>query len=69
MTLDPERVRKRGYFEPAAVSHLVDEMRGGEFIHLKQVLSLVILERWYRIYMDGEGTFGGRTKDRDGRCW
>jgi asparagine synthase (glutamine-hydrolysing) len=52
MTLDEEQVRKRGYFEPAAVKHLVSEMRGGEFIHLKQVMSLVILELWHMIFID-----------------
>ncbi len=52
MTLDAERVRQRGYFDPAAVRHLVEQMRTGEFLYLKQVLSLVILELWHMIFID-----------------
>ncbi len=56
-TLDPERVRRRGLFDPAAVAHLVERMASGEFLVLKQVLSLVILELWYRIFIDRERLF------------
>jgi asparagine synthase (glutamine-hydrolysing) len=52
LTLDEERVRRRGWFEPAAVRRLVDQMRTGEFLVLKQVLSLVILELWHMIFID-----------------
>lgn len=52
MTLDPERVRMRGYFDPAYVSWLVERMSGGEFLFLKQVLSLVILELWHMAFID-----------------
>jgi asparagine synthase (glutamine-hydrolysing) len=52
MTLDPERVARRGLFEPAAVRGLVDRMGSGEFLCLKQVLSLVILELWQMIFID-----------------
>jgi asparagine synthase (glutamine-hydrolysing) len=52
MTLDPDRVRRRGWFEPAAVRHLVDKMATGEFLHLKQVMSLVILELWHMIFIE-----------------
>jgi asparagine synthase (glutamine-hydrolysing) len=52
MTLDPERVRRRGFFDPAAVSGLVRRMETGEFLYLKQVLSLVILELWHRVFID-----------------
>ncbi len=52
MTLDPERVRMRGYFEPAYVSWLIEQMAGGEFLFLKQVLSLVILELWHMVFID-----------------
>lgn len=54
LTLDEQRVRKRGYFEPSAVRRLVACMETGEFLHLKQVLSLVILELWHMIFIDGE---------------
>jgi asparagine synthase (glutamine-hydrolysing) len=52
--LDPQRLRRRGYFDPAAVGRLVVEMQGREFVVLKQVVSLVILELWHRIFIDGE---------------
>ena len=37
MTLDEERVRRRGYFNPERVRELVSRMEGREFIYLKQV--------------------------------
>lgn len=52
VTLDEERVRKRGWFDPAAVRRLVDGMAGGEFLTLKQVLSLVILELWHMVFIE-----------------
>jgi asparagine synthase (glutamine-hydrolysing) len=54
LTLDPERVRRRGYFDPGAVRRLVQQMEGGEFLVLKQVLALVILELWHMIFIDRE---------------
>jgi asparagine synthase (glutamine-hydrolysing) len=54
MTLDPERVRRRGYFDPGAVSRLVSLMETGEFLYLKQVLSLVILEVWHMVFIDNQ---------------
>jgi asparagine synthase (glutamine-hydrolysing) len=54
MTLDPVRVRRRGHFDPAAVSRLVSRMETGEFLYLKQVLSLVILELWHMVFIDNQ---------------
>ena len=54
MCLDEGRVRRRGLFEPAQVNHLVEQMKTGEFLVLKQVLSLVILELWQMIFIDRE---------------
>ena len=54
MTLDPERVRQRGWFDPGFVGWLVERMETGEFLYLKQVLSLVILELWHRVFIDRE---------------
>jgi asparagine synthase (glutamine-hydrolysing) len=51
-TLDRERVERRGWFDPGYVSWLVAEMERGEFLHLKQVLSLVILELWQMIFIE-----------------
>jgi len=52
LTLDPDRVRRRGYFDPDQVRHLVARMDRGEFLDLKQVLSLVILELWHMVFID-----------------
>jgi asparagine synthase (glutamine-hydrolysing) len=52
LTLDPERVARRGWFDPAAVKGLVDRMQSGEFLILKQVLSLVILELWHMVFIE-----------------
>jgi asparagine synthase (glutamine-hydrolysing) len=52
ITLDEERVRKRGYFKPEAVRHLLNKMESREFVYVKQVLSLVILELWHMIFID-----------------
>ncbi|MCH8124284.1 MAG: asparagine synthase (glutamine-hydrolyzing) [Bacteroidetes bacterium] len=54
MTLDEERVRKRGYFKPEAVRRLREQMQTGEFVYVKQVLSLVILELWHMLFIDRE---------------
>jgi len=54
MTLDPARVRRRGWFDPNAVASLVAQMGSGEFLPLKQVLSLVILELWCMVFLERE---------------
>jgi len=54
-TLNDERVRARGYFRPERVRRLVQEMETREFVTLKQVMSLVILELWHQVFIDGQG--------------
>ncbi len=51
-TLNEDQIRKRGYFEPAYIRNLLEKMENREFIHLKQVMSLVILELWHRAFID-----------------
>jgi asparagine synthase (glutamine-hydrolysing) len=52
-TLNDEQVRKRGYFQPAAVADLVQSAeKSQDFISVKQVLSLVMLEMWHQIFID-----------------
>ncbi len=56
--LNEAAVKRRGYFDPRQVSALVEKMhRGREFLHCKQVVSLVILELWHRIFVDREIRF------------
>lgn len=52
-TLNEDAVRARGYFDPKRVSWLIAQMhRTREFIYCKQVVSLVILELWHRVFVD-----------------
>jgi len=52
LTLNPEQVKRRGYFDPAAVAALLGKMETREFLYLKQVMLLVILELWHMIFID-----------------
>ena len=51
-TLSERAVRSRGLFEPEAVAKLRQMMLGGEFMHVKQVFSLMMLELWFRMAVD-----------------
>ena len=51
-TLNDAQVRKRGYFDPAYVKRLLEKMETREFVYLKQVMALVILELWHRVFID-----------------
>ncbi len=52
MTLNEDQLKKRGYFEPAYVKELLAKMETREFVYLKQVMSLVILELWHMVFID-----------------
>jgi hypothetical protein len=54
-TLSDSQIKARGYFDPAAVRALLTRMESREFLYLKQVMSLVILELWHRAFIDGKG--------------
>ncbi len=56
LTLNEERVRRRGYFDPAKIKVLVDRLLRRDFVQVKQVMSLVILELWHQIFIDRELT-------------
>ncbi|MEI6537864.1 MAG: asparagine synthase C-terminal domain-containing protein, partial [Verrucomicrobiaceae bacterium] len=52
-TLNEEAVKKRGYFDPKKVSRLLENMHSTrEFVYCKQVVSLVVLELWHRVFID-----------------
>jgi len=51
--LSPERIRSRGYFRPEAVRRLLEDGTRTGFLRSKQIMSLVILELWHQIYVDG----------------
>ena len=50
--LGEESVRRRGIFQPEAVAQLRDSMQRREFMLVKQVFSLMVLELWFRIFVD-----------------
>ena len=54
-TLSAESVARRGFFRPEAVERLRQATSAGEFVHAKQVFSLVVLELWLRMAMDRRG--------------
>ena len=52
-TLQREQIQRRGYFDPEAVQALLGAARARrEFVHVKQVLALVMLELWHQIFID-----------------
>lgn len=52
-TLNEDAVKRRGYFDPVKVRALIQKMdRTREFIFCKQVVSLVVLELWHRVFVD-----------------
>ena len=52
--LNRKAVERRGIFRPDAVDQLCQSMHHREFVLVKQVFSLMTLELWFRIFMDGE---------------
>ena len=50
--LSEESVRNRGMFQPEAVGKLRDSMQDREFLFVKQVFSLMVLELWFRTFID-----------------
>ncbi len=54
-TLGETAVKNRGLLQPKAVSRLVNSLRSGEFLYVKQAISLIILELWFRVMVDRRG--------------
>ena len=50
--LSVDSVHRRGIFQPEAVAQLRNAMQQREFLYVKQVFSLMVLELWYRIFWD-----------------
>jgi asparagine synthase (glutamine-hydrolysing) len=52
-TLQREHIQRRGYFDPDAVQALLNAARRTrEFVYVKQVLALVMLEIWHQMFID-----------------
>ncbi len=48
-----EKVKRRGYFNPSAVRALVRSAEEtGDFVRIKQVLALVMLDLWHDLFID-----------------
>jgi hypothetical protein len=54
-TLSETAVRSRGLLRPAAVTRIRNSMQTGEFLHVKQAISLMMLELWFRMAVDRRG--------------
>ena len=50
--LSEDSVHRRGIFMPDAVNRLKNMMHNKEFMLVKQVFSLMVLELWFRIFVD-----------------
>ena len=53
--LTERALRERGIFRPEAVARLRSSVASGEFLYSKQLLSIVILELWFRAMVDRRG--------------
>ncbi|MEZ4423544.1 MAG: asparagine synthase (glutamine-hydrolyzing) [Gemmatimonadota bacterium] len=56
--LSDERLKQRGIFRPEAVRALRERFRTGEFMYVKQVFALVVLELWLQMAVDTRATLG-----------
>lgn len=50
--LSPESIRKRGYLQPDAVQNLIQHHLSGQADHGARLWALLVLELWFREYMD-----------------
>ena len=53
LVLSP-RARQRGNFQPTFLERLIDEHRRGRRDHSAFIWALMVLEMWYRKFMDGD---------------
>jgi asparagine synthase (glutamine-hydrolysing) len=54
-TLSESAVKSRGLLRPEAVARVRDSMQTGEFLYVKQAISLMMLELWFRMAVDRRG--------------
>ncbi|CAN5429653.1 asparagine synthase (glutamine-hydrolyzing) [soil metagenome] len=52
--LTPERINKRGFVSQEYVTFLMERARGGDYLLIKKLFALVILEIWFRVFIDAE---------------
>lgn len=51
-TLAESIIKKRGYFDSKAIEENIKRMYQGDFLVVKQIMSLIILELWHQEFMD-----------------
>lgn len=51
-TLSEERIRKRGYFQPHYIQHLVQEHLNAKENHSHRLWALMVFEIWHQMYID-----------------
>jgi asparagine synthase (glutamine-hydrolysing) len=51
--LNPDRIKRRGLFNPAGVQTLLGEHMGGKRDHSLLIWAMVVYEVWCQIYLDG----------------
>jgi asparagine synthase (glutamine-hydrolysing) len=54
-TLLDARARARGYFRPEVVQRYLDEHVQGQGHHHSRLWTLLMLELWHRMFLDGPG--------------
>lgn len=52
--LSEKSIKKRGLLNIEAVNDLKKKFNGNSFVHGKKIFSLIMLELWFRIYVDNE---------------
>jgi asparagine synthase (glutamine-hydrolysing) len=52
--LSEQSTKKRGLFKPEEVRNVIQQSREGDVLCLHQVMTLMMLEIWFRIYVDRE---------------
>lgn len=62
--LSEESIRRRGIFRPEAVRQLIEEDRTGKQDHALAIWTLLTVEQWFRIFIDGGGEFVSAAQRR-----
>ncbi|MFN3467778.1 MAG: asparagine synthetase B family protein, partial [Candidatus Brocadiales bacterium] len=63
--LSESQIKKRGYFNPGYVTNLVNAHLSGKGNFGTHLWTLLILELWHRVFMDGKGTMSQGTCELD----
>jgi asparagine synthase (glutamine-hydrolysing) len=53
--LSSERLKTRGIFNQRYIEGKLNSARSSELVDNKQIIALLVLELWFRIFVDGEG--------------